>query len=113
MKNRYLFDINDPPPHTLSVLSAIAKTYRPGVSIEERSNDAYNYAMSRVDDSVNFLGIDNMFKDKESIENMVVEIDGTIDAIKLPNRRNRFNVVARWGRGYKRTLFFMEHNWDA
>lgn len=113
MRTRYLLNIVDAPPHTLSVLSALAKTYRSNVSIEERITDAYNFAMSRVNDAHDFLGVDNLFKDKESMEMMVTEVDSTIRSVSLPERVNRFNAVARWGRGYKSTMLLMEHNWDG
>lgn len=113
MTKRYLFDVENPPLHTLTVLSAFTKTYKPDVSIEERITDAYNFAISRVGDATEFLGVDNLFKDRESMEMMVNEVDSTIRAVSKPNCNNRFNAVACWGLSYGRTMLFVEHNWDV
>lgn len=113
MRKRYLLNLETFPPHTLNVVSSIAKTFDANVCIEQRKEDAFNHVLNRVDNAHDFMGISNIFSDEDDIYELITTVDAVIRSVAMPTGSNRFNAVAKWGRNYKRTHLFLEHCWDG
>lgn len=113
MRKRYLLNLETFPPHTLNVVSSIAKTFDANVDIKQRKEDAFNHVLDCVDNVHDFKGIDNIFRDEDDIYELITNIDAVIRSVSMPTGNNRFNAVAKWGRGYKRTHLLLEHCWDG
>lgn len=95
------------------MVSSIAKTFDVNADFKQRKEDAHNHSLCTVDNAHDFRGIDNIFNDDDAICELITNIDAVIHSVSMPTGINRFNAVARWGRGYKRTHLLLEHCWDG